>query len=119
MDVAPNLGPVATLLAGDTIEISAEGSPGAITRYDPSIVLAWRSGKARFREEPLGNVLHSLNRYFDTPIELGDPSLADLPVTGEFDVRDRDTTVRALTLAFNLEGKEEPARIMLNPKQRP
>lgn len=119
VDVSPNKGPAATLLAGDAIEISADGSPGAISRYDPGIVLAWRSGKARFREEPLANVLLSLNRYFETPIELGDPSLASLPVTGEFDVRDRDTTVRALALAFNLDNKEEPARIILNPKQHP
>ena len=119
VDVAPKNGPVATLLAGDMIEISTDGSAGVIMRYDPSIVLAWRSGKARFRGEPLGKVLNSLNRYFETPIELGDQSLANLPVTGEFDVHDRETTVKALTMAFDLDGAEEPARLILRPRQHP
>ncbi len=119
VDVAPLKGSVATLLAGDTIAIDEVGAAGLITRYDPSLVLAWRSGKVRFHEEPLGEVIESLNRYFETPIALGDESLAALPVTGEFDIRDRATAVRALALIFNLESKEEPARIILEPAEQP
>ena len=89
----------------------------ALERYDPALVLAWRGGKARFREEPLEEVLISLNRYFKTPIELGDDGLANLPVTGEFDIRDRDTAVKALTLAFNLESRTEPSRVILNRRE--
>ncbi len=117
VDVTPQDGPASTLLAGDMIEVGEDGRPGAIARYDPSIALAWRSGKARFRDRPLGEVLEDLNRYFDTPIELSDASLADLPVTGEFDIRDRDTAVTALALIFHLESEEEPARIVLKPAE--
>ncbi|MEK7265404.1 MAG: FecR domain-containing protein, partial [Pseudomonadota bacterium] len=110
VDVAPQEGPASTLLAGDMIEVGEDGRAGPITRYDPSMALAWRGGTARFRGEPLGDVLETLNRYFDTPIELSDRSLAALPVTGEFDIRDRDTAVTALALIFNLESEEQPAR---------
>ncbi len=113
VDVTPRHGPSSTLLAGDMIEIGADGRASAVKRFDPSIVLAWRGGKARFRDEPLGEVVKSLNRYFSTPIVLDGEALAQLPVTGEFDIRDRDTAVRALALIFGLEARDEPARTVL------
>lgn len=113
VDVAPRFGPASTLLAGDMVEIGADGKASPVLRFDPSLVLAWRGGKARFRDEPLGDVVSSLNRYFSTPITLEDRSLADLPVTGEFDVRDRETAVKALALIFGLEASDEPARTVL------
>lgn len=119
VDVTPLKGPAATLLAGDMIEVAEVGTAGPITRYDPGMVLAWRSGMARFRDQPLGDVIETLNRYFETPIELGDPSLASLPVTGEFDIRDHESAVKALALIFNLESTEEPARIILKRDDSP
>lgn len=113
VDVKPQFGPTSTLLAGDMIEIDGEGRASAVARFDPSLILAWRGGKARFRDEPLGEVVASLNRYFSTPITLEDEALAELPVTGEFDVRDRETAVKALALIFGLEATDEPARTVL------
>lgn len=113
VDVTPRFGPTSTLLAGDMIEIDASGRASAVIRFDPSLILAWRGGKARFRDEPLGDVVASLNRYFATPIVLENEALADLPVTGEFDIRDRGTAVKALALIFGLEARDEPARTVL------
>lgn len=115
VEVTPVDGQQATLLAGDTIEIGADGSSTGVRRYDPSLVFAWRSGKARFRDEPLDKVVASLNRYFEAPIVLADSSLGGLPVTGEFDIRDRETAVEALTLVFGLDRSDEPARTVLSP----
>lgn len=114
VDVTPRFGPTSTLLAGDTIEIDSEGRASAVARFDPSLILAWRGGKARFRDKPLGEVVASLNRYFSTPITLEDEALAELPVTGEFDVRDRETAIKALALIFGLEATDEPARTVLS-----
>jgi transmembrane sensor len=113
VDVAPRFGPASTLLAGDMVEIDGDGKASAVSRFDPSLILAWRGGKARFRDEPLGDVVKSLNRYFATPIALEGKALTGLPVTGEFDVRDRDTAVRALELIFGLEASDEPGRTVL------
>lgn len=115
VDVAPRFGPSSTLLAGDMIEIGADGEASGVIRFDPSLILAWRGGKARFRDEPLGEVVASLNRYFSTPIILENETLAALPVTGEFDIRDRATAVKALALIFGLEARDEPARTVLSP----
>ncbi len=119
VDVTPQNGVQATLLAGDMIEIDAAGAAGGVHRFDASLAFAWRNGKARFREEPLANVVRSLNRYFETPIVIEDETLADLPVTGEFDITDRDTAVRALEIAFDLEGGDEPARTVLRRSAEP
>lgn len=113
VDVAPLTGPSATLLAGDTIEVGATGFTGPVSRYDPGLVLAWRTGKARFRDEPLGKVIADLNRYFEGPITLGDETLADLRVTGEFDIRDRATAVKALALIFDLDSRDDDGRVLL------
>lgn len=113
VDVSPRSGEQATLLAGDSIEIDNDGRPGLVKRYDAGVVFAWRNGKARFKEEPLGDVILSLNRYFETPIVLADQSLSDLPVTGEFDIRDRGMAIDALKLVFDLASTDEPARTIL------
>jgi len=113
VDVKPKNGGSATLLAGDAISIEKDGVSGPVRRFDPGLVFAWRKGKARFRDAPLGEVVQSLNRYFTTPIMLADPELEKLSVTGEFDIRDRDTAVAALKLIFNLDGTDEPARTVL------
>lgn len=117
VEVAPTSGRPATLLAGDEIAISADGVAGPVERFDASLAFAWRTGRLRYDDAPLGEVVADLNRYFTVPITLADPSLARLPVTGEFDAHDRATAVRALTTAFNLEGDDEPARTEL--RRRP
>lgn len=113
VDVDSLNGRHATLLAGDMIEIGADGAAGPVQRFDAGVAFAWRTGKLRFDDAPLGAVVAELNRYFDVPITLADASLADLPVTGEFDAKDRATAVKALATAFDLESGDEPARTEL------
>lgn len=113
VDVAPTGGQQATLLAGDMIRIGDDGVGSPVERFDAGLDFAWRTGKLRFRGEPLGEVLPTLNRYFETPITLADERLATIPVSAEFDITDRETTLRALEVAFDLEVADEPARTIL------
>jgi transmembrane sensor len=119
VSVKPLNGHEVTLLAGDAVNIGADGVAAGVARFDPTLVFAWRSGKARFHEEPLRNVVATLNRHFETPIVLGDERLGALPVTGEFDIRDRATAVRALALIFGLESRDETARTILEEAPTP
>lgn len=113
VEVKSLLGGASTLLAGDAVSIGADGVAGPVRRYDPALVLAWRSGVARFHNTPLGDVVLELNRYFEVPIRIEGGALANAPVTGEFDIRDRETAVKALATAFDLERRDEPARTLL------
>jgi len=119
VDVKPRAGALVTLIAGQSFLIDADGYGGSVALFDPNDVLAWREGKARFRNIPLSAVVKELNRYFDRPIQLDDPALLDLPVTGEFDVNDQQTAINALVVAFTLEQHPEPARILLRAANRP
>ena len=113
VNVRPRAGGDALLLAGDKIAIDASGAAGPVSRFDASLLLAWRSGAARFRETPLAEVVSELNRYFASPLVLSDPSLGALPVTGEFDIDDQSAAVDALTLIFDLETRRDGNEVVL------
>ncbi|MEQ8934349.1 MAG: FecR domain-containing protein [Amphiplicatus sp.] len=117
VEVAPRAGERVTLLAGDSVVIDVDGVAGHVAAFDPNYMLAWRTGKVRFREEPLERVVAELNRYFKTSIAIVDPSLNNLPVTGDFDIQDQATVVEALARAFALNVRQEPDRIALAAKQ--
>ncbi len=98
--------------AGDRLVLNVNGS-SPVTRFDADRLLAWRRGVARFEARPLSEVTAELNRYFDPPILVGDSSLRDFPVTGEFDLNDRETAIRGLSLAFGLDVLETDAGAVL------
>jgi len=113
VDISPEASPRITLLAGQRLKIDERGRGGAIVSFNPNQALAWRDGKARYNTQPLGVVLADLNRYFERPIVLNDPELAELSVTGEFNINDQQTAVNALAIAFSLNQKLESSRIVL------
>ncbi len=103
----------ARLAAGETTSIDALGRSPRVDAFDPATVLAWRDGLARFRAAPLREVIAELNAYFDTPIALGEPALASLSVTGDFDIADQSAAVAALALVFDLEAEYAGDKIVL------
>lgn len=96
VEVAPIKGETARLVSGEMLEIEGGGPPGPVVGYDPDVALAWRSGKIRFRSAPLRDVLAEANRYFTPPIVIPGTGLLRIPVTGEFDIKDRAAAVAAL-----------------------
>jgi transmembrane sensor len=65
---------------------------------------------------PLGAVIDAANKANAKPIQLADPALASLPVTGRFDVADGASLARKLAAAFGLEAAESPDAITLRKK---
>lgn len=114
VQVTPEAGDAVRLGAGEKVRIDPRGRAEVAT-FNPERALAWREGKARYADAPLGDVLDDLNRYFAKPIRLGDASLASLPVTGEFDVSDQDTAVAAIAAAFGLALQKGDSKIVLSP----
>jgi transmembrane sensor len=60
------------------------------------VALAWTKGQLVFDAAPLAEVVSMLNRYRKTPIELADPSLANIRVSGVFLIGDESAAPRAL-----------------------
>lgn len=53
-----------------------------LNNVDPQEAMGWRAGRLVYRGEPLANVVAELNRQFVEPIEISDPELAKMPITG-------------------------------------
>ncbi|MEM9168427.1 MAG: FecR domain-containing protein [Pseudomonadota bacterium] len=106
-----------TLLAGDAVSIAPSGAFSPVTDFDPQVELAWRDGKVRFLNTPLNDVAAELNRYFETPIRIGDASLLALPVTGDFSTRDQSVAVNSLALAFSLRVDRDAEVVILRPAE--
>lgn len=70
---------------------------------------AWVQGRAIFDHTPLREVLAEMNRYARRPLKLGDPTLAELPISGTFSVEDSEAFARALgdVLALRLEQSDD------------
>ncbi|MBP6057477.1 MAG: FecR family protein [Nitrosomonas sp.] len=77
-----------------------------ISQIDTESVIAWRKSRLIFRDTPLNEVIHQINRYHLRPIRLGDSQLSELTVSGEFNSADRNGLIRALKVLFSLSSSE-------------
>ncbi|WP_286829003.1 MULTISPECIES: FecR family protein [Kordiimonas] len=110
---------VALLHAGEQAEHDANKNEAVVEGFDTGSVMAWRTGKALYHETPLSVVVQDLNRYFNAPLEIADAQLADLPVSGTFNLTDQDVVVDALESAFSIDAvKRLDGVILLYARQK-
>lgn len=77
----PGGGRTYLLTPGERLAISETGAE-AMKIVDPQETFSWRSGRLVYRNQPLGEVVADLNREFVQQINIGDPNLARIPITG-------------------------------------
>ncbi|WP_374468761.1 FecR domain-containing protein [Phenylobacterium sp.] len=85
------------LVPGQQLAIAASGV-AKLSSVDPQEAFSWRSGRLVYRDEPLSRVVADLNRQFDQQIEIGDPELADIPITGVIVLDDAGAVTQRLSL---------------------
>ncbi|MEM9013665.1 MAG: FecR domain-containing protein [Pseudomonadota bacterium] len=109
-----------TLIAGQQAAFEENGpNKLEIRTFNPDTVTSWRRGRAYYDNESLMNVVADLNRYFPASINLAEPSLSSLRVTGGFDLSNQDTAIEALTVALSLRAERSDANtIMLHPGEK-
>jgi transmembrane sensor len=81
--------------AGETADFGGR-DVSAARPVDAMAALAWTKGQLVFDAAPLADVVAALNRHRKTPIELADPSLANVRVSGVFLIGDESAALRAL-----------------------
>lgn len=81
------------LLAGDSLSLS---EAGAVQKNPPSAVGSWRSGRISFDNTPLSEALAEFERYTPTGLQLNDPALGRLRISGSFEVEKFQQFTRAL-----------------------
>jgi transmembrane sensor len=91
---------------------------GAITMregLDPVLALAWREGKLIFDDEPLADVVATMNNYVTIPIVVEGRAGA-LRVSGVFKAGDTPAFVEAIESLFPVEVLRHPHAITLRMK---
>ncbi|KRE88945.1 hypothetical protein ASG87_05130 [Frateuria sp. Soil773] len=78
---------------------------------DPDVAIGWTHGMLVFRQTPLDEAVAQANRYGDgrTRLVVADPSLASLPISGDFRIGETDSLVRALQSAFPIQARHDRA----------
>jgi transmembrane sensor len=85
------------LTPGERLAVAAGGAE-QLAAVDPQETFSWRAGRLVYRDQPLGDVVADLNRQFVDQIEIGDPELAKLPITGVIVLDDPRTVTQRLSL---------------------
>lgn len=80
---APSGKPV-DLVAGQGLDVAADGVVGPVRPMAPSSIALWRKGLVRFENTPLADALAELERYGPTGLVIRDPAVAALPIGGSY-----------------------------------
>ncbi len=91
---------IAILGLGD--QLSAGADIWRRRSIDPVVATGWTQGKFMFRGTPLGEAVVQVNRYGPGHLVITDPSLQELPISGDFSIGQTESLVRALQSAFQI-----------------
>lgn len=92
------------LVPGEQISIDLASERRSRQLVDVNVTTSWTQGRHIFRGTPLQAAIDEVNRYADKKVRLGDPSLADLPVAGNFIVGDSEVVVTAFAAVLPLRA---------------
>jgi transmembrane sensor len=101
--------------AGETAEYDGRTVSHA-RPADATAALAWTKGQLVFDAAPLADVVTALNRHRRMPIELADPSLAAIRISGVFLIGDENAALRALESVAPVEFVTEGTRVFARTK---
>jgi transmembrane sensor len=91
------------LSPGERLAVGASGAV-RLASVDASETFSWRVGRLVYREQPLSEVVADLNRQFTTQIEIGDPELAQIPITGVVVLDDPAAVMSRLSLMLPIRS---------------
>lgn len=93
---------------------------GAITMrngLDPVLALAWREGKLIFDNQPLADVVATMNNYVTTPIAV-EGRARELRVSGVFKAGDTPAFVEAMESLFPVVALRHPSVVTLQMSEK-
>ena len=95
--------------------ITATGiTKNTITSADAARQFAWRQGMLAFSGDSLTSVIADVSRYTDIKIDIADPALNDLKVSGYFKVGEVEPMLDALAAGFGVHVERlDPRHVRL------
>jgi transmembrane sensor len=107
---------IARLAAGQKLQLPAEA--GAVASPTPvaipiQSVAEWRLRTVSYEDASVSEVVEDLNRFFERPIEIADPILAQRRVTIRLQVADREDTLKTLSALLGAQvERHERAEVL-------
>jgi transmembrane sensor len=109
---------VNTIRAGQQFVADASLNGDQVRAADPERSTSWRHGQIIFDNTRLADALVEINRYCEAKIELGDPALADLRLSGAFATERPSVFVEAITTYFPVQiSRADDHAIVLTTKK--
>ena len=97
------------LTAGRQTVYDDSGRLNEVEQSDLNSITAWRSGLLIFKKQPLQAVLQQLSRYHNVSVNVFDPKLKDLSVSGRFPANDLNQTLNTIASALSVKVMQEGA----------
>jgi transmembrane sensor len=101
------------LQPGEQLNVNTAKAQYEKKRVDVLAATGWTRGRLVFHSTPLRDAIREVNRYTDVKVHLGDPTIAQLPVGGNFVAGDSDSVVAALMEALPLRAVRDEHEILL------
>jgi transmembrane sensor len=92
------------LAPGDQLSLDDPRTPPVKRSVDTYMATSWSRGRLIFRGTPLAEAIEEVNRYSSRKLRLADPSLASLPVGGNFIAGDSELILSAFAAALPLRS---------------
>ena len=106
----------AVLSRGDLGELGPGSRKVSVRRVDPDRYIAWRNGKLAFDDAPLSQVAVELERWYDVPIQIADPSLRSRRLTASFRDQPVDEVVAVIAASLGLDFRKVGNMFTFFPK---
>lgn len=101
------------LVGGQAIRLASADGTAHRSTLAPHAIGAWRQGQLIMEDQPLRAAVEQLDRYFEGTIILAQGALADRPVTGIFDLRDPEGSLRAMAKALDAKVRKVTPWILI------
>lgn len=101
------------LVAGQRL-VATGVAPAVIDQAPVQQVTAWRRGEVILEQTPLAEAIAEMNRYSILPIRIDDAAVAQLPVSGIFNVGDNEEFAQAAAAVHGLHIRQHPDGLLLS-----
>lgn len=108
-----------TMLApGEIGEMGSDGAGVATRTIDLERHLGWLQGQLVFEDTPLQQVCVELERWYGTPVRVGDAALASQQLTASFVDQPLDEVVEVVGATLNISVSRSGRTILFHPKRQ-
>jgi transmembrane sensor len=99
----------ASLVAGQGLSYDDSGHITPVHAVDEQQARGWPQGKLFVHDWRLPDLLAEMNRYSQTKVQIGDPALQDIRISGAFRTNDTQTMLLMLKLGWSIQARQVSA----------